>query len=319
MIPDLLWEGKPPDIRALAERKDFHRLVLALRHRDLEIQWQATEALGELGKEGLDYLLQALKSRNRDIRLGIIEALGEIGDVRAIPHLVLQLKDRSNEIRWETALALGEFRDPSVIPPLCSALRDEDHYVRYGAALSLQKISWKSEDPTEFAFFMTGLQRWDDLSSLGEHALPAITNALRDPDRNVRVPAVRCLGRIGSERAIPALFKALRDPDEEVRWEAVLAGPRCGIPMQYLPRGLSRRPRVRKNPLVAGFLNFILPGMGYLYLGMWWGVILFQIDVYATLWIFVNQEELFAYSFLWPIYLILGLHAGYIAMRMPDL
>lgn len=319
MIPSRLWERKPPDIRALAERKDYHRLVLALRHRELEIQWQAAEALGEMGTEGLDYLLSALKSRNRDIRLGIIEALGMIGDVRAIPHLVSQMNDRSNEIRWETALALGEFQDPSVIPALCSALRDDDHYVRYGAALSLQKLAWRSEDPTEFAFFMAGLQRWNDLSSLGEHALPAITNTLRDPDRSVRILAVRCLGQIGSERAIPALYRALCDPDEEVRWEAVMAGPRCGIPMHYLPRGLSRRPRVRKNPLVAGFLNFVLPGMGYLYLGMWWGVILFQIDVYATLWIFVNGGEFFAYSFLWPIYLIMGLHAGYIAMRMPDL
>jgi hypothetical protein len=89
--------------------------------------------------------------------------------------------------------------------------------------------------------------------------------------------------------------------------------------MIHLPRGLSRRPRTRKNPLIAGFLNFMLPGLGYGYLGKWWGVMIFQIDITVTVWLFRYEGEANTYALLLPIYLILALHAWYIAMRMPDL
>jgi len=314
-----LFSRKTPSIRALKEKKDFRSLISALRHPDLEVQWEAAEALGALGEEGMDHLLWALNSRHKDIRLGVIEALGEIKDPRALSPLADQLDDSSNEIRWEAALALGEIGDPEAISHLVEALRDVDRYVRYGAALSLQKLGWRPASEIEAGYLYTGLQDWDRLIAIGDSAVPAIENTMNDPDRSIRLLAVHCMGEIGSQKAIPALYGALRDPDEEVRWEAALAGPRCGIQMRYLPRGLSRRPRIRKNPLVAAFLNFVLPGMGYLYLGMWWGVVVFQVDVYATLWLFVNQGALLTYDFLFPVYLIIALHAWYIARSMPDL
>lgn len=137
-IPQLVRKWKKPDIQKLFREKDIQGLTRALSHPDLRIQWQAAQALGQIGSDAMDYLIGALKTRKKETRIGIIEALGIIGDARAIKPLITLFQDPSNEVRWEVALALGEMRDVSAVEPLKQALRDNDKYVRYGAALSLK-------------------------------------------------------------------------------------------------------------------------------------------------------------------------------------
>ena len=62
------------------------------------------------------------------------------------------------------------------------------------------------------------------------------------------------------------------------------------ISVAYSPRP-EPEPRLRKNPLIAGFLNFMLPGLGYGYLGKWWGIMIFQVDITLTVWLFKYQGE----------------------------
>jgi hypothetical protein len=318
MLP-AVWHRTEPDIPALVEQKDYRGLIQALRHRNLAVQWQASRALAGLGTEGMDHLLSALRTRNKDIRLGIIEALGEIADPRSVEPLIALLENRDNEIRWEAALALGEIGDPRAFGPLEELLRDPDRYVRYGAAVALEKMNWSPEGPGDPAYLAVGKQDWDALIGLGRDAVPALAIAAKDNERTVRLMAVRTLGAIGDERGIPVMYRALRDPDDQVRWEAVLASQKCGISARYLPRALARRPRIRKNPNIAAFLNFVLPGIGYFYLGKWWGLIIFQIDVYATLLLSTMQGQYLTIEYLIPLYAIIAIHAWYIARQMPDL
>jgi HEAT repeat protein len=317
-LPEFLRPGKP-HIPALKAKRDIRGLVRALRHPDLGVQWAATAALGSLGPEAIDELLRQLPSRHRAVKLGIIEALGEIRDPRAVEPLIRELRDRSVEVRWETGLALGEIGDARAVEPLLAGLRDPDRYVRYGTALALRKLGWEPANGEERAHELLGLQDWDGLRALGSAAIPALSTALGDREKSVRARAVQVLGEIGDPGATPAIMRALRDGEDEVRWQAVLAGPRCGIPPMYLPRGLSQRPRVRKNSLVAAFLNFVLPGQGYLYLGKWWGVVIFQVDITATLWLFASLGDQFTYDLLLPIYLILSIHAWYLARTLPEI
>ncbi|MBP7120431.1 MAG: HEAT repeat domain-containing protein [Methanolinea sp.] len=328
MIPGWLYSLTIPDIPGLRERKDYEGLTRALRHRDLKVQWNAARALGEIGKDSVAYLIRMLENtRNREARLGIIEELGMIRDARAISPLIAQLEDRSNEIRWETALALGEIGDPAAVPALRKALEDKDKYVRYGAALSLRKLSWVPGSESESAFLRVGMQEWEEIAGMGPGAIDALGNALADYDKNVRIDAVRTMGILQHKEAIPVLYRAISDPDEEVHWEAVQAASSCGLPMRYLPRALARRPRSGKNPLVAGLLNFMLPGIGYMYLGFWWGILLFQIEFYVIAWVLnsmsiddLNIEHIFSYFLILVlIYLFLATHAWYMAKRMPDL
>jgi hypothetical protein len=307
------------DIEAMRRAGDIPGLIRALRHPDTEVQWKAATALGSLGPPAISHLIRRLPTRNRAAKLGIVAALGETRDPRAIEPLVKDLRDPSAEVRWGVALALGEIGDGRAIAPLIPCLRDPDRYVRYGTALALQRLGWTPGNDGERASLQLGLQDWAGLAALGPPAIPALDLALRDRERTVRLRAVEVLGEIGNDAAIPAILRGLRDPDDEVRWQAVLAGPRCGIAPMYLPRGLSRRPRPRKNPSVAAFLNLILPGMGYFYLGLWWGVLVFQADVTATLWLFATVGDQFTYPLLVPLYVIIAVHAWYLARKMPEL
>jgi hypothetical protein len=314
-----LFFQKKPDIDTLRQQKDIPALIRALRYNDFEVQTSAAQALGSLGNEGISTLILALKDKDRDVRLGIIEALSGIRDQRAVPPLIELLNDTSSEVRWETAIALGEIGGPDVISPLKNALRDPDKYVRYGAASALSKTGWNPVSDEEKAFFYVGMQEWQKVKDCGPAAIGALSLVLHDQDSSVRIEAIGVLGLIGDKKAIPALMQSLRDENADVRWKTVLASPKCGISIMHLPRGLSLRPRMRKNPLIAGFLNFMLPGLGYGYLGKWWGIMIFQIDITATVWLFKYQGEVSSYGLLFPVYLVLAFHAWYIAQKMPDL
>ncbi len=314
-----LKSRKKPDIQAMKERSDLRGLINALSHEDLQVQTDAAQALGELGNSDLTQLVHAFRQRNKHVRLGIIEVFAELKDPGTFELLISALGDPDNEVRWEAALALGEFGNPDAYEPLKKALRDPDKYVRYGAALALEKLGWEpKKDDLDAAYFSFGKQDWDRLNELKDASLIPLTQASCDGDAGIRAKAVEVLGDIGDQRAIPSLYQSLKDENDSVRWNAVIAAPRCGIALMHLPRGLSRRPRIRKNPLIAGFLNFLLPGMGYLYLGFWWGILVFQIDITATLWLFARNEQL-TYSTVLPIYALLAIHAWFMARKMPDL
>jgi HEAT repeat protein len=308
-----------PDIERYKERKDIYHLIQSLHYPEAEIQWQAAAALGEMGNEGIEPLLEAIKTRNKHVKLGIIEALGDIRDSRAVGPLLAELRHPDNEIRWEASLALGEIGDASAIPELEKGLKDDDRYVRYATALALEKLGWAPVDDRMSAYILLAKQEWKAIAAIGNPAIEPLSIALKDHDREIRQNAVHTLGEIGDPAAIPAIYRALRDPDGEVRWTAVKAAPKVGLSLMYLPRGLAQRPRNRKNPYIAGFLNFVLPGMGYFYLGKWWGIVVFQVDVYATTLFFATNGELETFRFFIPIYLVLAVHGGYMAYRMPDL
>ncbi len=314
-----MFRPEPPDIDQLKQHKDIHGLIQALTYKDLDIQWRAAEALGEMGTDGTKHLLVALQSRNKHVRLGVMEALGEIKATEAVQPLRDAIHDPDNEVRWEAALALGEIGDDRAIPSLVEGLKDRDRFVRYGAAVALDKFQWQPDNDTLHAYLHLGKQEWKEMVAIGEAAIEPLSVAMTDPDSEIREKAVRALGSIGSETAIPIIYRSLSDASDNVRWTAVKAAPRVGLSLAYLPRGLSLRPRLRKNPYIAGFLNFVLPGMGYFYLGKWWGIIIFQIDVYATTLVFATNGEFNTYGINYPIYFVLAAHAWYMAIKMPDL
>jgi HEAT repeat protein len=302
----------------MKERRDIRGLIRALRSPDFAVQTAAARALGTLGAESMDDLLLALKKKNKDVRLGVIGALAIIRDPRSVAPLIETLHDTNSEVRWQAAFALGEIGDARATGPLVTALRDPDKYVRYGSAFALAKLGWKPETAEERAFYFVGMQEWKALVAAGPAAVPALTGVLSDRDPEVRQQAVETLGTIGSDTAVPALMQGLADVNSEVRWQAVLAAPRCGIDPLFIPRGISRRPRTAKNPFIAGIMNFLLPGLGYGYIGKWWGIMIFQIDVTATVWLYKYEGQGDTFSLLFPIYILLAIHAWYLARKMPD-
>jgi HEAT repeat protein len=63
-----------------------------------------------------------------------------------------------------------------------------------------------------------------ELGRLGEkRAIPALIEALKDPNMALRNNAAFALGEIGAEEAVPRLIDLLRDPEERVRKSAIKA------------------------------------------------------------------------------------------------
>lgn len=311
-----MFKAKKPDIENLTRKKDIHGLIRALRFHDIGVQLEAAQALGTLGEDAIIHLISALKTKNKTVKLGVLGALTEIKSSETIGPLIATLSDENSEVRWQAAIALGEIGDSAAIEPLESSMSDPDKYVRYGAAISLSKIGWKPENLKERAYYFAAMQEWKAVKDIGKPAVPVLVGLLRDRDIAVRIKAAELIGFTGEKGATPALMQSLGDENREVRWSAALAAPRCSIPMKSLPRGLARRPQVTKNPWIAGFLNFLLPGLGYGYLGKWWGTMIFQIDVMATVWLFMYEGES-SYLVLFPVYLVMGIHAWYITKKMP--
>ncbi len=308
-----------PDVNSLEIQKDLDGLIKALSFDDFEVQSAAVTALQSMGDIAVYRLLRELKKKNIHRRLGVIEALGQLKDPRALEPLTRTLRDDNPEIRWGSAISLGELQDNRAIPALRKALEDNDKYVRYGAASALLKIGWTPSDDHEKALFFMGMQEWWVLKQVGKLAIPALSVALRDRDSTIRIKVLETLGEIHDTDTAPLLIRALGDENADVRWKAVLASTKSGVPLMYLPRGLARRPRIRKNPKIAALLNFLLPGQGYNYLGKWWGILVFQLDVTITLWLLRFGDEYLSYGILLPLYIIIAIHAAYIATKMPDM
>ncbi|MGH7140348.1 MAG: HEAT repeat domain-containing protein [Pirellulales bacterium] len=65
----------------------------------------------------------------------------------------------------------------------------------------------------------------DALARIGDPAVPALIDTLRDPDQSIRAHAALALARMGPKAspAVPELILALDDPDREVRQAAARA------------------------------------------------------------------------------------------------
>lgn len=85
------------------------------------------------------------------------------------------------------------------------------------------------EQPAELPQMLRRFEEWSDqeaaedaLGRIGAAAVPALVQALRNPDLQVRHKAIEVLGRMGDEAAaaVPDLIPLLDDPDPQIRKSA---------------------------------------------------------------------------------------------------
>jgi HEAT repeat protein len=310
------FSSRLPNVEALKAKQDIKRLIRLLDHRNVDIQWQSADALGTMGALATLPLLEALNHRNITVRLGAIEALGTIRDRRSCKALIYLLeKDANAEVRWVAALAIGRLGSPDAFNPLVRALKDRDRYVRYGAAQALQELSWIPQNDTDRAYYSIAFQDWKDVAQIGPVATGPLIEILSDHDATTRAEVVEVLGEIGDTPSQRACELVLKDPSSTVRWKAILAAKKCGVPVTHLPRGLSRRPRTGQNPWAAAILNFLFLGLGYNYLGYWWGFLVFM--SYMSILV-LSQMELgpfIPYLIAYPVTALFAVQTFFMAKR----
>jgi hypothetical protein len=269
--------GRKPDIQALTQARDIKGLIALLDHHHFDTQWRAARALGMMGEEATPLLIDALAHPDINIRLGAIEALGAIRDVRSLgPLASLLASDESSELRWASALALGEIGNRDTIPHLTRALLDDDRYVRYGAAKALEQLSWQPQTEAERAYYLLALQDWEGIKKLGRSTIEPLIHHLQEKNPSIRGKIIDLLGDVSRVQARKVCERVLRDPDESVRWRAVLASQKCGIPITHLPMELSKRQKSVPSAMGSALLNFFFLGLGYNYIGRWWGFLVFM-------------------------------------------
>jgi HEAT repeat protein len=314
-----IYRAKRAEIEKFGKDQNIRGLIRFLGDWDADIQWKAAETLVTLGPDATEPLLRVLREGSRTVRIGAIEALGEIGDQRAVEPLMRVLEnDRHDETRFLAALALGEIGDESSLTLLVHTLKDRNRYVRYGAAAALDTQGWHAKSPRDEAYYFLAKQEWDKVRAIGEAATEPLLHTLDDPESQIRQHAVEILGTLRHPESRSAWSRAITDGDAIVRWRATLAYLQSGIPPLRFPMGLSRRIRTGKKPSIAALLNLLFIGLGYNYVGKWWGFLLFQVNLTLlmlfSLWIGPLIPQLASYS----ISAVCGVHAYFMAIRLHE-
>jgi HEAT repeat protein len=161
---------------------------------------------------------------------------------KTLKEWVKQLQDKSPERRQEAAFALGQmtYRGAPAVPALREALKDSAVSVRAEAADSLGRIGGASREATPALLDILKKDPETMVRGAVAHALgqiagkdvvPALAQALKDREPQVRVHAAMSLGRLGAQakEAIPALREALKDSHGDVRRNARLALKRIDL------------------------------------------------------------------------------------------
>lgn len=301
-------------VGTLEQRGDFAALSRLLSSPDARTGWKAAEALGKAGPAAVPFLLEAIRRRDAIGRIGAAEALSQAGGTSAVPALAGLLgADPRPEVRFAAALAVGTAGGKGALPLLVASLRDRDRLVRYGAALALEQNGHVPSGGPDFATYLVAKGAYADAAAMGPKVSGAADPLLADPDPAVRAEGVSFVAATGGPGGTERCVHALRDADAAVRWGAVTASGACGVPRLMQPLLVRARAMTGQNPRVAALLNLLFPGIGYNYLGYWWGFLLFQINLTLLLLISLATGPLLPQAVSYCFSAVFALHAYLIA------
>jgi HEAT repeat protein len=180
----------------------------------------AIEGFGNPTRGKVETLIHALKHNNSAVRQSAADKLGELRAEEAIPALMnVLVYDDDKNVLSAVARALIKIGPPAV-PALIQASNSRNHRYRAYATKILENMDTvtfiqvlNSRDNNVRSFAASILQR------RGEKAVPALIQALKDNDRQIRQGAIQILGNIGREAApaLPVLIQTLREEDNDIR------------------------------------------------------------------------------------------------------
>lgn len=228
-------------------------LINLLKAPEALVRAIALEVLGNIRDiSALGYIKKLLTDSEGQVRIACVKALASFEDKASVDKMLLLLADRDAEVRIATVNSLSKFSDPRI----CEALwqisqEDENPKVRTAAFDALKKIGYRILRCYENSFLANDVnQRTKAISELtvfgkalivplieltrhpnplcrevsavllgnigDPMAFPYLTAMTRDAEQDVKIAAIRALGKIKSETAIHFLISLLKDPDPTV-------------------------------------------------------------------------------------------------------
>lgn len=137
-------------IHKLESQKNVKLLIRILKENG---PLNAARALGNIGEQAIEPLIDVLKDDKWVVRTSAIYELGLIKDIRAVEPLIAALKDKDWVVRTSVLQALSLIKDTRAVEPMIAALNnDEEWSVRNSAAWALKMTTGKNfgQDPAKW-------------------------------------------------------------------------------------------------------------------------------------------------------------------------
>ncbi|HPG57267.1 MAG TPA: HEAT repeat domain-containing protein, partial [Candidatus Wallbacteria bacterium] len=218
---DALIEIGPPALKYLYE---------ILERSGEDARFWAVKTVGKIGDQSsTPVLMPFLADKNQDVQTAAVEALGNISDSRAINPLISLLQSDENHLKHHIKEALCKIGD-KCIAHLIKVLSSSNWSARRTASLVLGDIGGRSIE-----FLMSELKKHkaaeaadavtlnDDavywiIEALGEIGDKVVTLSLMDflkhKKTEIKISAIRALGKIKDERALAPLIDLLEENDD---------------------------------------------------------------------------------------------------------
>ncbi len=201
IVPNLIELMKEADVnvrRSGAEILDkikdpstAEMLIKCLKDNDWWVREIATDALSDLS--GMDINQKVLKlcsSPDENVRRAAVEFFNRIKYPPAFDALVERLKDSDWWVREKAIQALGKMSDERALDPILELMGDAD--VRWAVPTALAQIG-------------------------GDRATVYLGEMLGDPERSLRLSALKGLGKLRSKESLPLIKASVMDSDPEIR------------------------------------------------------------------------------------------------------
>ncbi|HEV3122199.1 MAG TPA: HEAT repeat domain-containing protein, partial [Isosphaeraceae bacterium] len=253
--------------------------LMGLADPDPLVRAAAVKSLGRWGRASdpiTSGLLPLLEDANDQVKVEVSKVLPRLAGATAavIDGLCRRLlEDDSAWVQVHAALALGKLGASAVAAggPLLCAAKTGEVSVREQAIRAIALI----QPPETPEAFVAGLKDacgdirkvasagWMNASAISEEAIPALIEALRDPEVQVRANAAHALARLDPlpPDAVPLLIECTADANDGLRMNAALAlklapASAVGEVMQHLVEDSNSRVRL----IAASSLLSVEPG-----------------------------------------------------------
>lgn len=228
--------------RALGSLKDVQAipaLIERLRDEDIDVSIDAVEALGRFGNpDTIPPLLESLiNDPNGEVKTAVVEALGKIGGQDVIAPLLEIAKSCPDNMAWDDSgdwndwwdmqlhavEALGRMRVAEAVPVLAAILEDEEGQDIESEVLKALAMIGGEGEKVLFRRLTEGSPRQRRRAatalgfSNGAPARKALARAMTDKASEVRVAAIRGLGKLGASQYLDIILRFLKEPEPEVR------------------------------------------------------------------------------------------------------